>query len=165
VFGLNSLYDPDVTFTGHQPLLFDQMAALYSNYCVYDAKVMVSVIPLGNETSPSLAVFYKSNTNTAASYTLDEAREQKGAVERYIGGDRKVVTLTSAANIRDLIGKSKDYVLDDPAYAGGVTGNPTDVAYGIFEVGTLDGTSRTFYCEVCIDFDVAFSQVKQQSSS
>lgn len=141
------------------------MAGLYSNYCVYDAMVKVTVVPIGNELAPSLGVFYTSNTNTAASYTLDEAREQKGAVERYIGGDRKVTTLPKACSIRDILGKSRDYVLDDTTYSGAVSANPTDVVYGIFEVGTLDGTSRTFYCEVCIDFDVAFSQLKQQSSS
>ncbi len=34
VFRLNSLYDPDLTGTGHQPYGFDQFAALYSRYKV-----------------------------------------------------------------------------------------------------------------------------------
>lgn len=33
-FMLNSLYDPDVTGTGHQPYLFDQLTPLYSRYKV-----------------------------------------------------------------------------------------------------------------------------------
>ncbi len=33
-FRLNSLYDPDVTGTGHQPYQYDQLTAIYQNYIV-----------------------------------------------------------------------------------------------------------------------------------
>lgn len=33
-FRLNSLYDPDVTGTGHQPYQYDQLTAMYKNYIV-----------------------------------------------------------------------------------------------------------------------------------
>lgn len=164
-FGLNSLYDPDITFTGHQPMLFDQLAGLYSNYCVYNAKIGFTIIPVGTETSPSLAVLYGSNTNTASSFTLDEAREQKGAVEIALGGDRSPVSLARTFSIRELMGKSRDFVLDDTTYACAVTAAPADIAYAIFEIGTRDGSSRTYYVEAIVDFDCSFSQVKQQSSS
>ncbi len=164
-FGLNSLFDPDVTFTGHQPLLFDQIASLYNNYVVYNARIAFTVIPVGSETAPSVAVLYGSNTNTAASFTLDEAREQKGAVEVPLGGDRAPVSLSKTFSIRDLMGKSRDYVLDDTTYSAAVTAAPGDIAYAIFEIGTRDGASRTYYVEAVVDYDCSFSQVKQQSAS
>lgn len=165
VIGANSLYDPDVTFTGHQPMNFDQLAGLYNNYCVYRAKATFTVIPIGSEAAPSLAVVYPSNTNTAASYTLDEAREQKGASEAYIAGDHRAVTVSKTVDIRELMGKSRDYVLDDTTYSSSVTSAPSDITYIIFEIGTLDGSTRTFYVDITVDFDCVFMQVKQQGSS
>lgn len=48
----NSLYDPDSSGTGHQPLYFDQNMQVYTKYKVLSAKVTVR--PLGN----SAAVLY-----------------------------------------------------------------------------------------------------------
>jgi len=39
VFRLNSLYDPDLTGTGHQPYQYDQLTAIYSRYLVKSAFV------------------------------------------------------------------------------------------------------------------------------
>ena len=165
VFGANSLYDPDVTFTGHQPQWFDTLAAIYSNCVVYRAHFKFTVVQTGSDSAPSACVFYPANTNTASSYTLDEAREQSGAVEAFISGDKSVVTISKTIDIRELIGKFRDYVLDDTTYAGAVTASPSDVAYGIFEIGTRDGSSRTYYVEALVDFEACFSQVKQIGSS
>lgn len=41
-FRLNSLYDPDLTGTGHQPFGFDEMMAYYQRYTVIGAKVSCS---------------------------------------------------------------------------------------------------------------------------
>lgn len=40
VFSANGMYDPDITGTGHQPLLFDQyVATLYNHYTVIGSKI------------------------------------------------------------------------------------------------------------------------------
>ena len=41
-FRLNSLYDPNLTGTGHQPYGYDQMAALYKRYIVSGVKVHIT---------------------------------------------------------------------------------------------------------------------------
>jgi hypothetical protein len=38
----NNVYDPDVTFTGHQPYYYDRYAALYQNYVVLGSKFKMS---------------------------------------------------------------------------------------------------------------------------
>lgn len=42
IFSLNSIYDPDVTNAGHQPLYHDQIAALYNFYLVTGCKLEVT---------------------------------------------------------------------------------------------------------------------------
>lgn len=43
VFAANGLYDPDVTNAGHQPMFFDQFAAIYDQYVVLGSKITVTV--------------------------------------------------------------------------------------------------------------------------
>lgn len=72
VFRLNSLYDPDLTGTGHQPYGFDQYAALFNRYKVdkvtvdvifttpggsYDMACLVAIRPPQNSTSLSNVFF------------------------------------------------------------------------------------------------------------
>lgn len=56
VFRAFSIYDPDLTGTGHQPLGHDQMALLYQRYRVLGSKIDV--------------YFYSSTTSQAATNTL-----------------------------------------------------------------------------------------------
>lgn len=42
VYRLNSLFDPDFTGAGHQPMGFDQMASLYNTYRVYSVSFRVT---------------------------------------------------------------------------------------------------------------------------
>jgi len=37
----NSVYDPDITFVGHQPYYFDRYAAIYTNYAVIGSKITI----------------------------------------------------------------------------------------------------------------------------
>jgi len=43
-YSLNSLFDPEITGTGHQPLGFDQYSTLYQQYRVNAAKIKVTAI-------------------------------------------------------------------------------------------------------------------------
>lgn len=60
-FCLNGLYDPDTTSTGHQPLFFDNYAALYSKYFVKYATITVTVINHFVNTSIAGPTFYVNN--------------------------------------------------------------------------------------------------------
>lgn len=51
VYRGGSMYDPDYTGTGHQPLGFDQIMALYSNFRVKASKIIVRTVD--NGTAPS----------------------------------------------------------------------------------------------------------------
>jgi len=44
-FRMNSLFDPDFTSTGHQPMWFDQLAAVYKAYRVTGAVLKATFVP------------------------------------------------------------------------------------------------------------------------
>ena len=45
LFGTNCLFDPWLTVGGHQPLYFDQVAAIYQHYTVMKARMKVTIVP------------------------------------------------------------------------------------------------------------------------
>lgn len=46
-FSCNSLFDPDITSVGHQPMGYDQWSAIYQRYTVLSAKITVRNNPIG----------------------------------------------------------------------------------------------------------------------
>ena len=49
IFRANSMYDPDYTGTGHQPLGFDEMSTIYNKHKVTRAKITVTFQPSTNQ--------------------------------------------------------------------------------------------------------------------
>lgn len=70
IFRMNSIFDPDVTSTGHQPFGHDQYQAIYSKYCVIGAKVKVEILSnaitsaSGDAGSPTFFMYLDDNTTT-----------------------------------------------------------------------------------------------------
>lgn len=78
-FRLNSIFSPDATGAGHQPLGRDQYAVFYNRYRVLKCKVTVIATPIFGITKPWKLIVVPDNITTT--YTLpDTALEQQNAV-------------------------------------------------------------------------------------
>lgn len=75
VFRGNSLYDPDFTNVGHQPNLFDQMAALYNHYFVEASSITVRAINM-RAADPVRISLYDSRIGNIAPLSADSLAEQ-----------------------------------------------------------------------------------------
>lgn len=86
LYGANNGYDPDHSGTGHQPMGWDQMAAIYGDYAVVGSKITIRATPVeffrgaGTGTvAPYNYPFYFGifrDDNDAALYNLEALREQ-----------------------------------------------------------------------------------------
>ena len=86
LFGANNGYDPDHSGTGHQPMGWDEMAAVYGTYAVVGSKITVRCSPVafftGAGTGTPSTVPYPfyfgifRDDNDAALYNLEALREQ-----------------------------------------------------------------------------------------
>lgn len=65
-YRLNSVYDPDLTNAGHQPMGFDQLAALYGRYVVLGCHVTATYSP--NGAFSGLWGMTPSNSETSLTY-------------------------------------------------------------------------------------------------
>jgi hypothetical protein len=130
IFRLNSLYDPDVTYTGHQPLGYDQLSPLYTEYTVIGCRARVTL----NNTDPHHPMnFYLFPSSTGQALVSDAQlttmiERGKGrwcqVAPAGSGGNTKTLTLNWSA--KEWFGKSP---FDDDNCSAAMNSNPPNSAY------------------------------------
>lgn len=83
VFNANSIFDPDATGVGHQPLYRDQYAAIYDQYTVLGSKITVTFQPY--QVDQAWVVGIVGDDDSSISSTLTTRMEQNNSVWRLIG--------------------------------------------------------------------------------
>jgi len=146
-------------------MYFDQLAAMYNSYTVVECDTKLTVVPTGTNPVPCVCSYYASNTNTSGTFTQDEAREQKGAVQQIIAGSNNIGRLRHHAKIYKLLGAFSEDILEDKDYTTSTGANPTDILYGVLNVATLDSSTLSLYCEVVLEYRCYFSVRKSITAS
>lgn len=130
-FAANGLYDPDITYGGHQPMYFDQLGAMYNHYCVVRSKIMFTIVPVvASAGCQSVkACLYLCDDTTAAS-SMDQAIEKPRSVWTHIShlsntfGPQNRMSLTW--NQSKIFGGDP---LADPSLQGNTSSNPSEMSY------------------------------------
>lgn len=165
-FRMNSLFDPDLTGTGHQPQWFDQLAAVYARYRVNFAKITATFVPNNvndtetNDTGPYI-IGISTNQNatfSAANYAAlleNPNTESTVLVDKQGGNNMK--TLSADYNPK------RDFDISplDGDLLTAVNANP--IRTFIATVWALDMTesvSQDVVCKICIEYDVTMSMIR-----
>jgi len=166
----NSLFDPNYTGTGHQPLGFDQLAALYAHYTVLKSRIRVTWYPQSQGTVPAVYGICKS-----ADYTLTgpwtTVAEQGPAMCTYTTSAETSAMSTKYPHCEMSYDAAKDFGVKDPVgmntISAPVTGNPADAMYFVCWTQAIDGSADLAWTaiEVVIDFDCLFSEREQAPAS
>lgn len=123
VYALNSIFDPDVSGTGHQPYGHDQLAAMYNRYRVYAVKYHIRCQPLDGSNQYLIAVPI-NQPFVAASF--DDAREKPRS--KYIlqtqGGDSR--PLINKLSLPSLTGKTRAQYMSDDRYQAPFGSDPVE---------------------------------------
>jgi len=158
VFRANSLFDPDLTGAGSQPEYFDQLAAIYGQYCVQGCRFKAEIFNTG--TTSNIAVLFYSDVNVAtlSVENMTEHRYAKHCVISAKGGmDRNIITLPPILN--STIQGEKN-LNSDPSNYTGVGTNPTDPTYAIFRTSSMDNaTNSNIYCNFYLEYDCWFKEL------
>lgn len=124
-FNLNSMFDPDQSGVGHQPMYFDQFSAVYKKYCVYACKVQLSFalgFATNNQFYPSLTVLPYVGTFT----TTDQqyAAEQKRAYHTILIPAQRPFSYKGFFRNHQLLGITKAKLMSEDNYSALVTADP-----------------------------------------
>lgn len=165
LFSTNSCYDPNYTGTGHQPLLFDQFAAIYSHYIVTHSSIKVTA--LSAPTVPAaFGVLVSDNNGSSGPYST--VLEQPGSANVH---NIKLPTSTNPVSCGTEWSLQKAAGVVDPVDAedyGAVVGaSPADQNYFIvfYQAMDLSTDLGNAWFLVELAYDVQFNVMKELPSS
>lgn len=173
VFRMNSLFDPDFSGTGHQPYYFDQLAALYSRYCVIGSKLTATFTIIPNSVDgagtsqpngPLVCAVWGDPTNTSTStlQTIMETNTSKSGILGTATGGYNHLSLSTTYSPETKLG----VVSGDDTVCASVANSPSQAWYGtiaVCDVGLAAATSVSV--KIDMNFRVRFFQQNDISGS
>jgi hypothetical protein len=156
IFAGNDIFDPDVTSSGHQPMGFDQLMALYQRFRVHSSLIRVGLVYQSTGcqfgTCPSNATTTPSNLNNL----MESPYAKWLTTYNGIGIDAKII---DHMQTKEIVGiKSID---EDDQFAGTSTASPARLWYWILHAETFDtNTTGSMRLNFSIEYDVElFSRI------
>lgn len=144
VWNANSLYDPDVTSTGHQPLYYDQLMSVTGPYWRFLVTKVVVNIRLMNLGSSQIAVGIYPQVGPTDGPPLERLIEKPGIAWKLLSSAssgtpqaRLQLSVSPAA----VFGVSKTVYMSDDTYQGLYNSNPSRLCNLIFAVYAMAGAA------------------------
>jgi len=160
----NGIYDPNTTGGGHQPLYFDQFAALYDHWYVVGSKVRFRILPVpGNTTNIGVATFVNDDGTVLGTDITMVAEQHKAKMTSFgVNVERpQILTLNYSAKKTyggTIVGNSKQ--------EGSSSNDPTELSYYALSFQSLDfATSASINVEVEIDYIVVWTELRDMAAS
>lgn len=143
IWNLNSLFDPNSTGVGHQPLYYDQLFSITGPYQRYTVHTVLMKITATNvSASPALvAVYFQPGVIDLPG---KDAVMEKPLVKWFClapaGGAPIVRSVTVRVPIDALFGVSRSKLMNDDQYSGFYNSSPAQIAYGYTMAFSQGGT-------------------------
>lgn len=171
---LNSLYDPNLTGTGHQPYGFDQLCSntgFYRSYLVHAARVKILACSIGGSAEVAVCWKYDVSEGFAAitGLTVDAATEAPMIGVGLLGasGNDRTFVKDMRIDMHRLFGVTKQqYANELTTYGAAYGANPTAAAFLHLAIGSYTATAgENASVQVLIEYDVEFFSSTQLAQS
>lgn len=160
----NSVFDPDESGIGHQPMYFDQYAAVYSKYKVTASSCKVTVANY-NATAAVVAVLVPSSEIvTITSYAIAMEQPYAKRTELIPISTRQGVksTVKSTMTTQRMLGLTKAQLADDD-YSASTGSSPISLWY--WNIAFLDDNAVGVHILVDLEYSVVFYDRRAPSLS
>lgn len=121
-FRLNSVYDPNLTGTGHQPYGFDQLANLYLRYRVFACKWIIQIPP----TSDALHIAVLPVNGATAVTSFTQVAEYPKAMVKSCSSSTNTTYFKGKCYLPRLGGDKRAEYKSDDRFGAVVTTNPIE---------------------------------------
>ncbi len=154
VFRLNSLFDPDLTSTGHQPYGFDQLSLFYGSYRVHGCTVSLEFHSSDADDNICAFTVQSGQNTTALGGSSLIAQERQSVLSRNvpINGENRWKHVERFP-IHKITGLPRQLVDFNPDYAANTGSNPSEQCYLRMAMGTTATTSSTVKVNVFLEYD------------
>lgn len=161
----NSIYDPDLTGAGHQPLYRDQYDTLYLRYFVIGSSISCTVVcPYGDQAMQFVLYPQVSDATTGAVTRQDAEKPRARSV--IVAGGSQTKTIRMRASSSGMFGQRLSMNKIDDVYSSLMSGNPARIWYWILSAQNPDSvTASACVISVNITYDVIlFDRIRQAQS-
>lgn len=124
-YRINSIYDPDLSGGGHQPLGHDQLQTLYLRYVVRGMSYHITFTNQSTTDYADLAVVFHPNTSMASA--MSTALESTYCRRSVVGpetGSRNITTMKGYVSVAKVRGISRNKVTNENDYNALFGANP-----------------------------------------
>lgn len=154
-YRINSLYDPDITLTGHQPRFFDQYVSIYRGYQVYGCKVTLRGFTKDTSNEGFVLGMYPLASTSSLPVNYNDIVE-RGVYKRETTLDTSnpVSRKKLRAYFKPWVAQGvphKQYLVDSTYYAAGIGANPLISPRFIVYGHTMDQSTATQGIDVLIE--------------
>lgn len=155
VYSLNSLFDPDTTGTGHNPLGFNQIANLYTRYRCVSTTVEAEFVQ-DSTADPTVVALIPSTSSTAIT-VIETALEQPGCVWGMTGvtSASRTKLIINDINIKNLFGFARPSIIDMSAV---FTADPAQEAFLHVVTKDINGNAQQMNVAIVIEYDTIFNK-------
>lgn len=151
----NSIYDPDLSGAGHQPMGRDELADLYQSYCVYGISYSVTCDAYNSGTSVSvdhmLGCIATNDPTGVISRVVNTGSAMEQPASKWVynptTGRRMLKGYIDCAKV---VGLSRRQYLDSDDYRALMSTNPAKQVTAHFWWGRPDAASVTLNADLCI---------------
>lgn len=163
-FSCNSLYDPDVSGVGHQPMYFDQLTALYDHYTVIGSQVTIKVSHLVPTNYSARVGCMINDDSTVTPTSMNSLCENSLAKHRLLAsGQTNPVIFNLKWSAKKTFGGS---ILANDNLQGSNSASPSEQSmYSIFVQPTDEITTNSYVVEVLFKYITVWDELKDIAGS
>lgn len=162
----NGMYDPSVAVGGHQPMLFDQMSALYNHFTVIESRItVVFVAAVDNATSNngSAICVLSVDDNASDSRSYQDIIETDSNCAWGIMPPEGKLTLSTTWKAADYFGGD---IIDNPNFRGSASADPTEQSAFVVSLHNASGSFQVYYDQYAmIEYRAVWSELKDVVAS
>jgi len=161
LFRCNGMFDPDLTGTGHQPMYFDNLGAIYDHYTVVKSRCKFTVTANNTMANPCVITSYvDDDANPAATIA---ASEMAGSVTRVmVPNTGAPVIITKDWSARSTFGGDP---LANDNLQGTPAADPTEQSNFVLGVEVPALATQSFVLVTEIVYYAVWDELKTQSAN
>lgn len=163
----NSLFDPNFTGAGNQPLYYDQLSQIYRRYRVTGVSLDLTVVNLNSGNPVSLCIDANSSSTTpfSALVTSMQGTDASRLMQITSEGGDNILRYRRFYSIAELQGVKPSAIFNENNFSADITASPTSIGYIHFLFESLNSTTSTveliptftYHCEFYQPIDVNVS--------
>lgn len=155
LFACNGLFDPNTTGTGHQPLYFDQLMAIYDHYTVINSSCKATICD-GSATAWTTTMFLDDDATTGTTTAGNLPLERPGCVSMISVPLAETKSLRKSWSSTATFGSNP---MDDTTMQGSSTQNPSELTHFVTHFFDPLLASHTLLVRFDLRFDTIFDEL------